>query len=90
MEMHETVGIVIPEVLILQDALATVKLVGGGGQLTLRRQSHRRDVFSTPLNLRVFDSALSRLVWHSMAGIWSRRECEAEGFRLLGAYVVAF
>jgi hypothetical protein len=62
MEMHKTVGIVIPEVLILQDALATAELVGGGDKLTLRRQSHRRDVFSTPLNLRVFDSVLSRLV----------------------------
>jgi hypothetical protein len=30
MEMHETVGIVIPEVLILKDGLATVELVGDG------------------------------------------------------------
>jgi hypothetical protein len=30
MEMHETVGIVIPEVLILQDGLAAVELVGDG------------------------------------------------------------
>jgi hypothetical protein len=30
MEMHETVGIVIPEILILQDALAVAELVYGG------------------------------------------------------------
>jgi hypothetical protein len=60
------------------------ELFDSGRQLTLRRQSHRRDVFSTPLNLRVFDGALSRLVWHSMADIWedmrvSRLACEARG-----------
>jgi hypothetical protein len=67
MEMYKAVGIVIPEILVLHNQSAMNAACDNGEKLTLRRQSHRWEVFSTPLNLRVFDCALSRLVCDFMA-----------------------
>ena len=77
--MYEAIGVVKPKILVLQDQSAVIGIYDSYGELTLRRQSHRRDVFSTPLNLRVLDCALSRPVLDAMADRFTR-------IRDLGAY----